>query len=65
MPLFTFYPCRADGSSTTFETCECPDDNRALSIAERVLQEHQSSVEVVIWQGERRVGALARTALPA
>ena len=65
MPLFTFYPCRADGSSTAFETFECPNDTRALSIARRVLQEHLSSVEVVVWQGERRVGAVARIAQTA
>ncbi len=60
MPLFTFYPCRADGSSTAFETLECPDDAGALERARRVLEEHRSSVEVIIWQGERRVGALVR-----
>ena len=65
MPLFTFYPCRADGSSTAFQTFECPDDPQALAYARRVLDEHLSSVEVVVWQGERRVGAVARTALPA
>ena len=65
VPLFTFYPCRADGSSTAFQTFECRDDAQALSYARRVLDEHLSSVEVVIWQGERKVGAVARTALPA
>lgn len=60
MPLFTFYPCRADGSSTAFETLECSDDAGALERARRVLEEHRSSVEVIIWQGERRVGALVR-----
>ena len=59
--LFTFYPCRPDGSSTAFETFELGDDNDALSRARQVLDEHASSVEVVIWQGERRVGAVART----
>lgn len=60
MPLFTFYPCRPDGSSTAFETLECADDAEALRRARRVLADHLSSVEVVIWHGERRVGALAR-----
>jgi hypothetical protein len=60
VPLFTFYPCRPDGSSTAFETLECPDDANALKRARQVLEEHLSSVEVVIWQGERRVGAVAR-----
>lgn len=60
MPLFSFYPCRSDGGSTAFETIECRDDEDALSRAPRVLDEHDSAVEVVIWQGDRRVGALAR-----
>lgn len=60
MPLFTFYPCRGDGSSTAFETFECHDDDGALLQARRVLDEHLSSVEVEVWQGERRVGAVAR-----
>ncbi|MBX3484376.1 hypothetical protein [Phenylobacterium sp.] len=65
MPLFTFYPCRGDGSSTAFETFECPDDADAILRARRVLAEHPSSVEVVIWQGERRVGAVDRETQPA
>lgn len=62
MPLFTFYPRRSDGSATVFETFECADDTAALSRAQSVLSEHQSSVEVVIWQGERRVGVVQRAA---
>ena len=65
MPLFTFYPCRGDGSSTAFETFEQPSDTAALRRAEQVLREHPSAVEVVIWQGERLVGAVARVADPA
>lgn len=62
MPLFTFYPCRPDGSAPAFETFEEPNDRAALARAERVLREHPSAVEVVIWQGERRIGAVARVA---
>lgn len=65
MPLFTFYPTRSDGSSPSFETVECPDDAAALVRARRVLVEHESSVEVIVWLGERRVGAVQRTASPA
>jgi hypothetical protein len=60
VPLFTFYPCRPDGSSPAFETIECLDDAEALVRARRVLADHLSAVEVVIWQGERQVGALSR-----
>jgi len=65
MPLFTFYPCRPDGSSPAFETIECSDDADALVRARRVLDDHRSAVEVIIWQGERRVGALSRVSDPA
>jgi hypothetical protein len=60
MPLFTFYPCRADGSSTAFETFDGEDDAQAIAHARQVLSEHESAVEVIIWQGERQVGAVAR-----
>ena len=62
MPLFTFYPRRADGSSTAFESIEQRDDADALQRARQVLAEHPSAVEVVVWHGERRVGATRRTA---
>jgi hypothetical protein len=65
VPLFTFFPCRPDGSATAFETFEEPHDIAALARAERVLREHSSAVEVVVWQGERRIGAVARVAHPA
>ena len=65
MPLFTFYPWRSDGSSAAFEVLECDDDLAALEAARRVLGDHRSSIEVVIWQGERRVGAVSRVSDPA
>lgn len=65
MPLFTFYPCRSDGSSPAFESVECSDEAAALRRARRVLAEHASAIEVVIWQGERCIGAVHRAASPA
>jgi hypothetical protein len=60
LALFTFYPRRPDGSSTTFETIDLPDDDSALRRAHRVLQEHPSSVEVVVWRDEAPIGSVAR-----
>ena len=60
MPLFTFYPMRADGASTVFETHELAGDDQAFSRARRVLDDHASAAEVAIWQGERKVGVLVR-----
>ncbi|MBW8815450.1 MAG: hypothetical protein JF588_18670 [Caulobacterales bacterium] len=65
MLLFAFYPYRADGSATGFETYELADDAEAMRRARGVLQEHRSSIEVVVWQGERRVGAVTRAHHPA
>ena len=63
--LFTFYPCRADGASTAFETFELADDEAALGRARRVLADHASAATVVIWQGERQVGLVVREDAPA
>lgn len=60
MPLFTFYPMRRDGASTVFETHDLEGDDQALGRARRVLNDHPSATEVAIWQGERKVGMLAR-----
>ena len=65
MPLFMFYPRRPDGSSTTFEMLEQADADAALNRARQVLREHDSAVEVVVWRGNRRVGAVARISDPA
>lgn len=63
MSLFSFYPYRADGSSCGIETFDLEDDLQALTRARDVLADHQSCAEVVVWQGERRVGAIARAEL--
>jgi hypothetical protein len=60
MMMFAFYPYRADGSATGFETYELADDAEAMRRAREVLDEHRSSAEVVVWQGERRVGTVTR-----
>jgi hypothetical protein len=60
MLLFAFYPYRADGSATGLETYELADDAEAMCRAHDVLKEHRSSREVVVWQGERRVGVVTR-----
>ena len=60
MHLYTFYPMRADGASTVFETHELVDDAAALARARRVLRDHASAAEIAIWQGERKVDVLSR-----
>jgi len=60
MPLYTFYPCRADGTSTTFEVYDLVDDDAALARAKRVAQDHLSCDSVAVWCGSRRVRPEAR-----
>jgi hypothetical protein len=55
---YTFYPCRADGSSMAFDAAHLADDDQALTYAARVLTRHASAVEVEVWAGERRLGVV-------
>lgn len=64
MPLFTFYAYRSDGASSALEMHEQADDRDALRRARRVLDEHASAAEVVVWHGERRIGAVDRVTGP-
>jgi hypothetical protein len=52
---YTFYPTNADGISTTFAVEYCDNDSEALIEAALLLEQHESAVKVVIWQGVRRV----------
>jgi hypothetical protein len=59
MPLYTFYPCRPDGSSTTFEAFELADDDEAQRRAMELLAAHPTCAFATVWQGDREVlGAL-------
>ncbi|HEV2530333.1 hypothetical protein [Phenylobacterium sp.] len=60
MPLYTFYPCRPDGSSVTFETVELEDDGQAFIHCLDILDQHLSASHVVAWCAERRVTARHR-----
>ena len=55
MQLYTFYPCKADGSSLTFVVFELADDDMALVHALHVLDQHPTCSHVVAWAGERKV----------
>lgn len=75
MPLYTLYPCRADGTSDTFLSFDLMDDGEAQIRALHVLDQHPTAAHVAIWCGERKVGSryrvhdglravLSRTATP-
>lgn len=55
MPIYTFYPCRADGDAGSFDAAELASDTQARAHALRVLARHASCSHVVVWLGERQV----------
>lgn len=55
MPLYTLYPCRADGASDTFVTRELDDDTAASLQALDMLDLHPTATHVVVWCGDRKV----------
>ncbi|CAN7143487.1 hypothetical protein LJR225_000091 [Phenylobacterium sp. LjRoot225] len=55
MPIYTFYPCRPDGSSATFEAFELANDAEAQRRALALLPQHPTCAFVTVWQGDREV----------
>lgn len=55
MPIYTFYPCRADGSSTTFEAFELDGDHAARERAAVLRAQHPSCAFVTVWRGDHEV----------
>lgn len=55
MPIYTFYPCRPDGSSTTFEAFELDGDDAARGRAALLQEQHPSCAFVTVWRGDREV----------
>jgi hypothetical protein len=60
MPLYTFYPCKPDGTSESFVAFELVDDAEAYLRALHVLGQHPSASHIVAWAGERKVFTRAR-----
>lgn len=55
MPIYTFYPCRPDGSAPTFEAFDLESDVEAQRRAIELLAQHPSCAYVTVWQGDREV----------
>lgn len=55
MPIYTFYPYAAEGTALMFEAIDLADDGVAMRHAERLLGQHASAAEVVVWEGDRQV----------
>ncbi|HEX5378547.1 MAG TPA: hypothetical protein VFW47_08220 [Phenylobacterium sp.] len=60
MQFYTFYPQTADGAPLMFEALELEDDLAATAYCARLLAEHRSAVEVVVWEGDRRLSGMTR-----
>jgi hypothetical protein len=53
--LYTFYLCKIDGSSSSFEMWEAASDKEARPVAQRMLAEHLSCDYVAVWADQRPV----------
>ena len=60
MPLYTFYPCKPDGSSDTFVCFDLPDDDEAFVRGLHLLDQHPTSSHIAALCGERKVFVRAR-----
>lgn len=60
LPIYTFDCRRSDGSPVCLEAYELRSDARALAWARKLLAEHRTSSHIEVFEGERRVGTVAR-----
>ncbi|MGA0606985.1 hypothetical protein ACO2Q0_13405 [Phenylobacterium sp. VNQ135] len=61
MPLYTFHPCRADGTSDTFVTVDLRGDHEIEAYARGLLAQHSSCACVEVWQEEREIAEFRRS----
>jgi hypothetical protein len=64
MPMYIFFPCLEDGSSTSFEAYELEDDAAARERAGQVLESHDSAVQVMVWRDGVALAPLGRPTPP-
>jgi hypothetical protein len=60
MPMYIFYPCLEDGSSTSFEAFELDDDEAAFAQGEAVLAGHDSATHVMVWRDGEALDPIRR-----
>ncbi len=65
MPLYTFFPTQADGSSLAFQAEFLPSDGAAVLHAAAVRLDHTTCCAVEVWEGGRHVGLVLATARDA
>jgi len=55
MAIYTFYLCKRDGRSISFEAFELGGDTSAPERALKLLGEHPSCAYVAVWEGDRPI----------
>lgn len=55
MPMYTFYPCKPDGSAATFEALNLSDDASAAERAKKLIRLHPECAYLNVWQADRKV----------
>jgi len=60
MPMYLFYPCLEDGSSTSFEALELADDLAVYDQARTLLARHASATHVTVWRDGEPVDTIRR-----
>jgi hypothetical protein len=55
MPLYTFHVHRPNGAPLSLEAIDLEDDDRVVTLAFDLLNQHPNAAEVIVWCGERRV----------
>ena len=62
MSVYLCYHLNAEGAVAMFDTVEAATPGEAVSWAERLLQRWPERQAVEVWEGERRISTLTRSA---
>lgn len=63
MPIYTFHPCRADGTSDTFVAIDLRGDHEVQAYARELLVLHPSCALIEVWEDDREVAEFRRSEL--
>lgn len=60
MPLYTFFPCKPDGTAPSFEAFNLASDEAAALFARSLLFEHPAAASMSVWRDDQQVLTLLR-----
>lgn len=55
LPIYTFHPCRSDGTSDTFVAVELDGEHGIRAVAATLIEQHPSCAWIEVWQDDRPV----------